>query len=69
MYIIYIYIYIYIYTIHGCWRGRFTWSGAHVSWPRAATAGLGNSQEGAGSVRFVQVPDFSKIHRFGSVRL
>ena len=26
------------------------------------------SQEGTGSVRFVSVPDFSKIHRFGSVR-
>ena len=25
-------------------------------------------QEGTGSVRFVSVPDFSKIHRFGSVR-
>ena len=25
-------------------------------------------QEGAGSVRFVSVPDFSKVHRFGSVR-
>ena len=24
-------------------------------------------QEGTGSVRFVSVPDFSKIHRFGSV--
>ena len=27
-----------------------------------------NHQEGAGSVRFVSVPDFSKINRFGSVR-
>ena len=25
-------------------------------------------QEGTGSVRFVSLPDFSKIHRFGSVR-
>ena len=25
-------------------------------------------QEGTGSVRFVSVPDFSEIHRFGSVR-
>ena len=25
-------------------------------------------QEGAGSVRFVSVPDFEKIERFGSVR-
>ena len=25
-------------------------------------------QEGTGSVRFVSVPDFSKINRFGSVR-
>ena len=30
---------------------------------------IGNSlQEGTGSVRFVSVPDFSKSHRFGSVR-
>ena len=27
-----------------------------------------STQEGAGSVRFVSVPDFSKINRFGSVR-
>ena len=26
------------------------------------------TQEGTGSVRFVSVPDFSKTHRFGSVR-
>ena len=25
-------------------------------------------REGTGSVRFVSVPDFSKFHRFGSVR-
>ena len=24
-------------------------------------------QEGTGSIRFVSVPDFSKVHRFGSV--
>ena len=35
----------------------------------AAVHGCYMDQEGTGSVRFVSVPDFSKMNRFGSVRL
>ena len=45
---------------------------AILEWPGNEGQRLANSrhktQEGTGSVRFVSVPDFSKIPRFGSVR-
>ena len=41
-------------------RGGLTRDGTHLAWRLI--------QEGTGSVRFVPVPDFLNMHRFGSVR-
>ena len=55
---IYIYIYMHIYIYIYIDRER----------EREMRKHMPAFQEGAGSVRFVSVPDFSTIHRFGSVR-
>ena len=74
---IYIYIhymsYIYIYVLRSRLRrlglpARPTRRGPGPSPGRDERTGVfSECQEGAGSVRFVSVPDFSKIVRFGSV--
>ena len=68
---VYIYIYIYIYIHTHIYCNIAALGSLH---PRDRSAHRNSDdverflQEGTGSVRFVSVPDFSKIHRFGSVR-